>query len=114
MTTTVQVANFFGPIALSTNVMTIYTVPATPNTNAFARGRMRFANTSNGSVNVTAYGVPSGGEAAVGNCFAFEIAVAANSYLDSDIPVLGPGMFIQALASGAGITVSMIDGMLFS
>lgn len=111
----VQVTQLFTPTVLTTGAVAIYTAPATPTTTAISRLRARFTNTTVGSVSVTAYAIPSGGSAGVGNCCANAEAIAANNHLDLDIPVLGPGDKFEALASaGTSITVSQLGGVIFS
>ena len=115
MTTTAQVANFWLPTNLTTAAQTLYTVPSSPNTGAFARGRIRFTNYDGSNHTVTAYGVESGSLPANRNTFIAGETVNANSHLDTDIPVLGPGMYLSALASSNGVVnAQIIDGILFS
>lgn len=104
---------FFGPIALTTTAQTVYTVPNATG-NVFMRGRARFANTTSVAISASAYSVPAGGSAVAGNQFINQKTVNAFDYLDSDIPVLGPGDFMQALGGASGLTLTMIDGILFS
>jgi hypothetical protein len=111
----VQVVQLFAPTVLTGSAATIYAAPSTPTSIAVARLRVRFANTSNASQSVTAYSVQSGGTAGPGNCVTNAQAIAANDHLDLDIPVLGPGGFLQAFASNASaVTISQLDGVIFS
>ena len=113
---TISYIQLFEPIVLTTADQTLYTVPTTPNTNLLRGGRIRFANSSASAVQVIAYAVPSGSSAsAPGNVFAPNLSVPINGFIDVDVPLLGPGDSIQALAgSGSAITVSAINGAIFS
>lgn len=112
---TVQVVQLCAPTELTTSAATLYTVPTLPPQVLLMRGRLRFTNTSGSAVTVTAYGIPSGGTAGVGNNFCPGISIPPNSNLDVDVPVLAAAGFIQALASvGSVVTVSALDGVLFS
>ena len=55
------------------------------------------------------------GTAAAGNAFISAKSIAANDYLDVDVPVMPAGAFIQALASAnTSITAHMLSGSIFS
>jgi hypothetical protein len=108
-------SNFFAPTVLTTSAATLFTVPATPTTMLLRGGRVRLTNTTAGPITVTAYAVPSGGSAADGNAFVKAKSVAANDYLDIDLPVMPAGAFLQALASAStSITAHMLSGSYFS
>jgi hypothetical protein len=112
---TIQVIQMFAPTELTTSAATLYTNATGPAQQVLARGRIRFANTSGSAVTVTAYAVPSGGTAGVGNDFFPTQTIPANNFVDTDVPVLPIGSFIQALASTASVvTASALDGALFS
>ena len=110
----VLVANLVNPVQVTTSTATLYTVPSTPSSTVLGRARIRFTNTDTGSHSITAYAVPSGGSATVTTCFLNAEAIAANSHLDSDVPLLGPGGTIQAKADAADISAAPLDGILFS
>lgn len=110
----VQITNLFNPVQLTSTAVTLYTVAATPATLVLTRGRIRFTNTDSAGHSVTAYAIPSGGSPTVTNCFLNAEAIAANAHLDSDVPLLGPGGFIQAKADAANVSASPLDGVLFS
>ena len=113
---TISYYQFFEPVVLTTAIQTLYTVPNTPSSNLLRGGRIRFANSSTSAVQINAYAVPSGSSSlSPGNVFAPNISVPINGFIDIDVPLLGPGDSIQALAGvGAAITVSAINGALFS
>jgi hypothetical protein len=76
---------------------------------------MRLTNTTAGAVTATLYAVPLAGTAAVGNAFLSAKSIAANDYLDVDVPIMPAGAFIQGLAGAAtSITAHMISGGLYS
>lgn len=112
---TISYSNFFAPTVLTTSAATLYTVPATPTTSLLRGGRIRLTNTTAGAVTATLYAVPSGGAAAAGNAFVSAKSIAANDYLDVDVPIMPAGAFIQGLASaGTSITAHMVSGSVFS
>jgi hypothetical protein len=76
---------------------------------------MRLTNTTAGAVTATLYAVPLAGTAAVGNAFLSAKSIAANDYLDVDVPIMPAGAFIQGLAGAAtSITAHMVSGGLYS
>lgn len=105
-------SKLFAPAQLTTGVATYYTV-ASPN--KLINARVRFANVTAGAVTVTAHAVPSGGSASDTNAFLKAYSVAANGYLDIDLPVMTAGDTFQALAgAGTSISVHAISGVLQS
>jgi hypothetical protein len=112
---TIAIIQLFPPTVLTTSAATLFTMPTSPTTSILRNGRMRFLNTTASPVTVTAYAVPKGGTAGVGNAFLDAQSIAANAYLDTDIPVMAEGDFLQALASaGTAVTASELDGVIFS
>jgi hypothetical protein len=90
---------------------TLFTVPASPTNTILRNGRIRFANTTAGAVTIKAWAVPAAGTAADSNVCLPTLSLAANTYTDVDLPVLGAGGFVQAQAGTASsITASMLDG----
>lgn len=107
--------NFFAPTVLGVAAATLYTVPVTPLSNLLRGGRMRLTNTTAGAVTVTLYAVPFAGSAAVSNAFVSAKSIAANDYLDVDVPIMPAGAFIQGLAgAAASITAHMLGGGVYS
>ena len=108
-------SNFFAPAVLGTTAATLFTVPLLPVSTLMRGGRVRFTNTTGAAVTVTAYAVPAAGPAAPGNAFVSGKTIAANDYLDVDVPVMPAGAFLQALAGAAtSITAHMISGSYFA
>lgn len=109
------VTQLFDPVALTAVAQTLYTVATNPDTTVLRSGRMRFTNVTGGAITVTAYAVPAGGAAANGNAFLLAKSVPANDFIDVDIPLMGPGDFLQALASApASITATALDGVIYA
>jgi hypothetical protein len=111
----VQVTTLFAPTVLTASAAVIYTAPASPSTTVLTNGRVRFTNTSAGARSITAYAVPAAGSPAAGNCFMNAEALAANAHVDVDVPLLGPGGTLQALADvTSDVTITALSGVLFS
>lgn len=103
------------PTVLTTSAADLVTVAATPATILLRGGRMRLTNTTAGPVTATLYAVPPAGTAADGNAFLKGKSIAANDYLDVDLPIMPAGSKIQGLAGAAtSITAHMLAGSLFS
>lgn len=112
---TIAIIQLFTPTVLTTSATVVFTMPTSPTTSILRNGRMRFLNTTASPVTVTAYAVPKAGTASVGNAFLAAQSIAANAFLDTDIPVLAEGDFVSALASAStAVTASELDGVLFS
>jgi hypothetical protein len=111
----VSIGVLFAPTVLTGSAATVYTVPATPATTTLINGRVRFTNTSSASRAITLYVVPSGGTGGAGNCQMNAEALAQNTHVDVDLPIMGPGGFIQAFADAASdVTISALAGILTS
>lgn len=112
---TISYSNFFSPTVLGTAAATLCTIPAAPNTTLLRGGRIRVTNTTAGPVTASLYAVPLAGTAADGNAFLKLKSIAANDFLDVDVPIMPAGAFIQGLAGTANsLTAHMINGSLFS
>ena len=111
----VQVVQLFPSIVLTGTAVPVYTAPAGPNTIAIARLRVRFANATVTATAVTAYAIPSGGSANLTTTCIPGESIAGNSHADFDIPVLAAGGILSASATtSAAITISQLDGIIFS
>ena len=112
---TITYSKAFEPTVLTTSAATLFTVATLPTSNLLRGGRVRFSNTTAGPITVTAYAVPLSGTAAVGNAITSAKSIAANDYLDIDLPVMKAGDFFQALASAnTSITAHYLSGSTFS
>lgn len=109
---TVTTMQLFEPLALTTTTAIIYTVPTTPAGILLSGSRVRFVNTTGGALTVTAYAVPFMGTAGVGNEFVSGQSIAANSFLDVDVPVMQAQETLRAKASSGGITMLTLVGEL--
>lgn len=108
-------SKFFAPTVLGTAAATLATVPAAPLTTLLRGGRMRLVNTTSTAATATLYAVPAAGTASAGNAFMSAKTIAANDYLDVDVPIMAAGDFIQGLAGTASaITAHMLSGSLFA
>lgn len=103
------------PTVLGTSAATMFTVPSLPATTLLRGGRMRLTNTTGVAVTATAHAVPSAGSAVDGNAFVKGKSIAANDYLDIDVPIMGAGATLQALAGAAtSVTAHMLGGSYFT
>ena len=105
----------FDPNQVDASVESLYTVPSTPATTILRNCRVRFSNTTGGSVTIKAWAVPQGGSATDSTCCLPLTPISSNEYLDVDIPVMSVGGALKAQAgAGASITASCLDGFLQS
>ena len=94
---------------------TLFTVPSSPTASILRNGRVRFANTTAGAVTIKAWAVPTAGAASDANVILPITSIAANSYIDLDVPIMSAGAFMQAQAGAAtSITATHIDGFIQS
>lgn len=113
--TTLTFQKLFSPRALPNAVAVIYTCPASPPSACLKNGRVRFTNTTGGAITVTAYTTAPAVLPAASNMFLNAVSIAANGFLDVNLPTLGAGDSFQAFASAAAsITVSEIGGVIFT
>lgn len=106
---------FFEPTVLTTSAAVLATVPASPSATLLRGGRVRLVNTTGAAVTATLYAVPSDGSPVAGNAFLSAKSIAANDYLDVDVPIMPAGSTLQGLASaGTSITAHMLAGSLFA
>lgn len=111
----ISYSQFFAPTVLGTAAVVLATVPAAPTTTLLRGGRVRLTNTTAGAVTATVYAVPAAGAPAAGNAVVSGKSIAANDYLDIDLPLMPAGATLQALAGAAtSITAHMLGGSLYS
>jgi hypothetical protein len=66
-------------------------------------------------VTATMYAVPSGGSAGVTNMCMNAQCIGPNSYTDVDVPTLGAGDTLQALAgANSSVTIHELGGVIYS
>lgn len=91
---------------------TLLIVPAN---SLLINGRVRFVNHTAGVVTIEAWAVPSGGTAGDTNVMLPTTNIAANSYLDVDVPQMSASDFLQAQAGSAtSITAHAMDGAYYA
>lgn len=111
----ISYSKFFDPVQLGTSASTLLTIGAQPSQQLLRGGRIRFTNTTATAATVTAYAVPSGGSVGDSNAFVKGKSIAANDYLDVDVPIMAAGATLQALSGTAtAITAHMIAGGIFA
>lgn len=108
-------SQLFTPVQLPNAVAVLFTMPTLPDTTVLKNGRVRLTNTSGGAVTVTLYAATSATASGAANCCLNAISIAANNYLDIDLPTLKAGDTLRGFASAAtSITMHEIGGVLFS
>lgn len=113
MALTIQ--QLFAPVQLAAAAAVLFTMPTTPTTTVLKNGRVRLTNTSAGAVPVTLYADASGNASAAANCCLNAVSIAANSYIDIDIPTLKAGDTLRGFAGTANvITMHELGGVLYS
>ena len=109
------IAQLFAPTVLPAAVAVLYTMPTTPASSVLKNGRARLTNTTAGPITVTMYADASGNASAAGNCFLNAVSIAANGYLDVDLPTMKAGDTLRGFASAAAsITMHELGGVLYS
>lgn len=79
----------------------------------FRKGRVRLVNPTAVAVTIKMWMVPFAGTAADDNCILPTQSIAANSYIDIDLPTVVAGTILQAQAgAAASITISQLDGFV--
>ncbi len=105
----------FVPQLLTSAAALIFTVPADPGTDLFEGGIVRFINTDVTGRTITAYAVPAGGSPLPANCVAFSMTVGTAVPIDVQLPLMGPGDMLYALASVTGVvSISQLGGILIT
>lgn len=106
------IAQLFAPVQLAAAAAVIYTMPAT---GVLKNGRVRLTNNSGVAVPVTLYAAPSAAASAPANCCLNAKSIAANDYLDVDIPTLTGGDTFRGFAGTAAvITIHEMGGVIYS
>jgi hypothetical protein len=108
MTYQTVIPNQLGQAAITGSVATIYTTPA--NARTFVKD-INICNTTNATITVNLYFVPSGGTAGTSNAFYYGQSVAANSTLHwVGSQILLSSQTIQVSASTTGCTIVVGGG----
>jgi hypothetical protein len=104
---------FFAPQQIPAADTVIYTVPATPTQTVMKSMRVRLANTTNAAASVTLYAAVGAAAGSASNTCLPGVSIAANDYLDVDVPDLAAGDTLRALGGTANaITITQLDGFL--
>lgn len=104
---------FFAPQQIPAADTTIYTVPSTPTQTVMKSMRVRLTNTTGSAAAITLYAVPSGGAVGASNTCLPAVSIAANDYLDVDVPDMSASDSLHALGGTANaITITQLDGFL--
>lgn len=105
----------FQPAQLASSSGLLYTVPAAPTTNLLRNGRVRLTNTSASAVACTLNAVPAAGSASATNQFLPAVSIAANSWLEVDVPQMAAGDMLYGFASAAtSVSIAAMDGVIQS
>lgn len=108
-------SQLFTPVQLPNAVDVLFYMPTTPGTTVLKNGRVRLTNTTAGAVTATLYADVAATASSAANCCLNAVSIAANSYLDVDIPTMKAGDTLRGLAGAAtSITMHEIGGVLFS
>ena len=110
------ILQLFAPTHLGLAAAAIYSAPTSPTTSVVKNGRVRLTNTTGAAETVTLYVAPSATGSSAANCCLNAVSIAANSYLDVDLPTLAAGDTLRG-KSGAvanAITVHELGGVLYS
>lgn len=106
---------FFQPVMLPAAVGTIFTVPASPQSNLLRGARVRLTNTTATAKTARIYAVPAADVASDTNAFFYDQTIPASGYIDVDVPVMAAGDTIQGVASASpGVNIQAITGGIFS
>lgn len=106
------ISQLFIPVQLPNAVAVLFTMPAS---GVLKNGRVRLTNTSAAAVPVTLYAAPTATASAAANCCLSAKSIAANDYLDVDIPTLTGGDTLRGFAGTAAvITLHEMGGIVYS
>ena len=110
-----SISQLFVPVQLPNAAAVLYTMPASPATGVLKNGRVRLTNTSGSAVAVTLYADASATASSAANCCLNAVSVAANGYLDLDIPTMKAGDTLRGFAGTANvITMHELGGVVYS
>ena len=110
-----QYVKLFEPVLLGATAGTVLSVPAMVATTVLRGGIVRLTNTSASPVAVTLYSVPAAGTNGAINQFFPAKSVAANDFIDVQMPQLKAGDFLQGFASTAAVVnIQPISGAYYT
>lgn len=109
------ISQLFAPQQLPSSVGVLFSMPTTPTATVLKNGRVRLTNTTAGAISVTLYADAAATASSASNCFLNAVSIAANGYLDVDVPTLRAGDTLRGFASAAtSITMHEMGGVLYS
>ncbi len=112
---TISYKKLFAPLKLVIAGAKIFTVDVAPTTNLLLNGRVRAANNTGSAATVTLNAVPVGGTADDTNVLVKGYSVPPNGWLDTDLPEMAAGDFLQGYAgTDNAITLHYMDGVVHS
>jgi hypothetical protein len=104
---------FFAPQQIPAADTPIFTVPSNQAQTVMKSFRVRLANTTAAAANVTLYAAIGAAAGSAANTCLPAVSIAANDYLDVDVPDMAAGDTLRALGGTANaITISQLDGFL--
>ena len=108
----VTLSKLFAPLQLGSSAAVLYT----NSTGGVIKNlRIRLTNTSGSAVPVTLYADVAATASSASNCCLSAVSIAANDYLDLDVPTLANGDTLRGFAgTGAVITMHEIGGAVVS
>lgn len=110
-----SIQQLFAPVQLPNAAAVLFSMPTTPTTSVLKNGRVRLTNTSASAVPVTLYADASSTASSAANCCLNAVSIAANSFLDVDIPTMKAGDTLRGFAGTASvITMHELGGVLYS
>ena len=109
------ITQLFAPQQLAASAAVLFSMPTTPTTTVLKNGRARLTNTSGSAVPVTLYAAAAATASSAANCCLSAVSIAANGYLDIDLPTMGAGDTLRGFAGTASvITMHELGGILYS
>ena len=102
-------SRLFAPQQLGTSASSLFVLSSGTLRNL----SIKLVNTTGGAIQVTGYLIPSGGSASDTTTFLKDESIAANSYIEVNVPKMITSDDLQMLASAAAsITVYELDGVV--
>jgi hypothetical protein len=109
------IIQLFSPVQLSVSGSPTTIITQSVPGGVLKNGRIRLVNTSASAVPVTLYAVPSADSPTAANCCLPAKSIAANDYIDIDVPTLKVNETLQGFAGTASvITVLEMGGVIYS
>lgn len=112
---TLSVTQLFTPVQLPNAAAVLFAMPTSPATSVLKNGRVRLSNTTAGAVTATLYADVAANASGAANTCLPTVSIAANGYLDVDLPTMKAGDTLRGVAGAANsITMHEIGGTLYS